>query len=135
MSVTPNQRQYGSTAIIQVGVPFTGTALGAVWSPAAGKRIVLKGCALRARVTTVLAGATPGDHVFLCDNAVGTPLVSLGAITSATEAAGKDFGLTAFDFDLGYPLAAVGNILRVTTASGIGTGVINVTGFVWGDES
>ena len=135
MSVTPNLRQYGSTSIIRVATTFTGTAQGTVWTPAAGKRIILKGCALRARVTTALVGATPGDAICLLDNAVATPLVSIGVIAAATDAPGAvQYGLTEFDFDLGYPLAAADNVLKVSGLATIGTGVIAVNGFVWGDE-
>lgn len=136
MSITPNKRQYGSTSIIRVATTFTGAAQGTVWTPAAGKRITLKGCALRARVTTALAGATPGDAIFLLDNAVATPLISLGTVTTATDAPGAvAYGLTFFDYDLGYQLAAVNNVLKVSTLATITTGVIAVEGFVWGDES
>jgi hypothetical protein len=44
------------------------------------------------------------------------------------------YGLTFFDYDLGYQLA-VGNVLKVSTLATITTGVIAVEGFVWGDES
>ena len=71
MSSTPNTRQYGNTTVVPVNVTFTGAALGNVWSAAAGKRITFKGCSLRARVTTALVGATPGDSIFLFDNVVG----------------------------------------------------------------
>jgi hypothetical protein len=136
MSITPNKRQFGSTSVIRVATTFTGAAQGTVWTPGAGKRIVLKGCALRARVTTALAGATPGDAICLLDNAVATPLVSIGIIATATDAAGAvQYGLTFFNFDLGYPLAAVNNVLKVSTLATITTGVIAVEGFVFGDES
>jgi hypothetical protein len=45
------------------------------------------------------------------------------------------YGLTFFDYDLGYQLAAVNNVLKVSTLATITTGVIAVEGFVWGDES
>ena len=87
--ITPNKRQYGSTIDHprrdhlhrrRAGVPSG--------RPAPGKAITLKGCALRCRVTTALAGATPGDAICLLDNAVATPLISLGTITTATDAPG-----------------------------------------------
>jgi hypothetical protein len=136
VSVTPNQRQYGNTSVIQVATTFTGAAQGTVWTPAVGKRITLKGCALRCRVTTALVGATPGDAICLLDNAVATPLISIGIIATATDAPGAaQYGFTFFNLDLGYPLAAVNNVLKVSGLATIGTGVIAVNGLVWGDES
>jgi hypothetical protein len=136
MSVTPNQRQYGNTAVVVVATTFTGAAQAIIWTPAVGKRITLKGCALRCRVTTALAGATPGDAICLFDNAVGTPIVSLGVVASATDAPGAaQYGFTFFNLDLGYPLAAVNNVLKVSTLATITTGVIAINGLVWGDET
>lgn len=135
MSVTPNTAQYGNSSVIQVSTTFNGTTLATIWTPAAGRRITFKGCSLRARVTTALVGATPGDAIYLCDNAIGSLLSSIGIIGTATDAAGKDFGATYFDMDMGYRLAATGNVIKVGTTATIGTGVIAVHGFVWGIES
>jgi hypothetical protein len=135
MSITPNQRQYGNTSVVRVATTFTGAAQASIWTPAAGKRITLKGCALRARVTTALAGATPGDAICLLDNTVATPLISIGVIVAATDAPGAaQYGFTFFHGELGYQLA-VGNVLKVSTLATITTGVIAVEGFVFGDES
>lgn len=134
MSVTPNTTQYGNSSVIQVSTTFTGASLSTIWTPAAGRRITFKGCSLRARVTTTLA-ATAGDAIFLCDNAIGNLLIPIGVIGTATDAAGKDFSPVYFDMDMGYRLAATGNVLKVGTTATIGAGVIAVHGFVWGIES
>lgn len=134
MSVTAGDRS--PSVIKAVNATFTGTGTAAIWTPASGRRVVFQGCALRASPTTALAGATPG-HAICIGESLASPIVSLGAIRVAADAAGVDYGLTFLDLDFGWTFAAVDTplLLGTYTSSTIGAGVIRVVGLVWGDES
>lgn len=132
MSSTPNNRQFANVQTIRVQANISGTTPFTIWTPASGNIIVFRGCALRAWVQTALVGATAGDAVQVV---VGTqPYVVLGAIRTATDAAGTDYGFTYVDCgDPGFRSTSL-NPLRILTGNTIGTGVINISGLIWGDE-
>jgi hypothetical protein len=136
MSVTPNQAQMGGEIVKRVNGTITGTTPLTIWTPEAGNRIRLFGVFLTAQITTVLAGATPFDTISVCDATSATPLWDIGKIVTATDAVGLNYGSAPMaSLPYGYPLAAIGNLLVVTTAATIGTGVIRIRGFVYGSES
>jgi len=135
MSSTMNQLHTGAPVVKRAGGTITGTTPGAIWTPASGKKVRLRGIALRARVTTDLVGATAGDPIWLADTTVATPLLQLGRVVSATDVATTEYGFVYFGMPGGgYTLAAADGPLVVVTGATIGTGVIVVRGFVWGDE-
>ncbi len=122
---------------VDTGTTITGTTAAAIWTPATGKKVVLKYALLYAYVTTVLSGATAGDGPVLCDDAVTSPLLQLGRIAAATDAAGTAytfFASTPFKLDNGIELSAVNKVLKIGTVNTISTGVIRVIGVVAGDE-
>lgn len=119
----------------EVSTSFTTTGLATLWTPATGKRFLLKGFNLRASLTTAASGATPGSQIVVCDNTVATRVIaSLGVITSATEAVTRDFGLAMGNFGEGIPSALANNILACGCANTVGAGVVLIRGTVWGTE-
>jgi hypothetical protein len=136
MSVTPGGKDFTNTNIQKIYTTITGTTPATLWTPTTGRRLTIKGCALRASVATTLVGATPGGEILICDATNATPIFSLGVITTATDAAGKDFGFTHFECAGGYPLSAVNNalVLALAGAGTLGAGVVRLTGFIWGDD-
>lgn len=131
------KQSYSIVKKVDTSTTITGTTLADIWTPATGKTVVLKFAQLYAYVTTVLSGATAGDGPALLDNAAATPLLMLGRIAAATDAAGTAytfFASTPFKLDNGIPLAAANRVLRIGTTATITTGVIRVIGVVAGDE-
>jgi hypothetical protein len=133
--MSSDQEYFGSMFVRRCGpVIYTGAGSGSIgWAPPAGKRLVLKGCALRARVTTALVGATPGAHFCLCEVSTSNPILTIGVIQTATDLAGTDYGHVFTQWPGGYALAS-GEILRIGCTATVGAGVITTVGFVWGDE-
>lgn len=122
---------------VDTSTTITGTTLANIWTPATGKKFVLKYALLYGYVTTNLAGATVGDGPMLLDNAAATPLLVLGRIAATTDAAGTAytfFATTPFKLDNGIESAAANNVLKIGTTATITTGVIRVIGVVAGDE-
>ena len=122
---------------VDTGVVLTGNTAATIWTPATGKTVVVKYALLYAYVTTVLSGATVGDGPAIVDNAVATPLLILGRIAAAADAAGTAYTFFAsnpFKLDNGIQLAAANNVLKIGTTATIGSGVIRVIGVVAGDE-
>lgn len=122
---------------VDTSTTITGTTLATLWTPATGKKFVLKYALLYGYVTTVLSGATVGDGPMLLDNAVATPLLVLGRIAAATDAVGTAytfFATTPFKLDNGIESATANNVLKIGTTATIGSGVIRVIGVVAGDE-
>jgi hypothetical protein len=112
---------------------ISSAAASTIWNCPAGKRIVLKGAAIRARVTTALVGATPGDTIALCETSVASgAILPIGTIITATDVAGTDYGHVYTYWPGGYALTA-GQNLRIGVGAVIG-GTITVIGLVWGDE-
>jgi hypothetical protein len=120
-----------SMFVRRIATNMTSQGLWGLWTSPAGKRLVVKGCALRARVTTALVGATPGDLIALSNSAANL-FLSLGVIRTATDAAGTDYGYVFAMIPGGYVLPP-GDPLCVTTGAAF-TGTIQVVGLVWGDE-
>ena len=122
---------------VDTGTTITSTTAASIWTPATGKTVVLKYALLYAYVTTVLSGATAGDGPALVDDAVATPLLQLGRIAAATDAAGTAytfFASTPFKLDNGIQLSAANKVLKIAPINTIGSGVIRVIGVVAGDE-
>jgi hypothetical protein len=101
-------------------------------TPVPGKRVYWKGCALRARVTTTLAGVTPGGGVYLADDSA--LIFPIGTFQTATDPAGTDYGYVFFNCTVGDPLYVPNAGLRLTARPTMTGGVIQVVGLVWGDE-
>ena len=77
------------------------------------------------------------DLPAIVDNAVTAPLLMLGRIAGATDAAGTAytfFASSPFKLDNGIQLAAANNVLKIGTTATITSGVIRVIGVVAGDE-
>jgi hypothetical protein len=122
-----------SMFVKRVNASITSTAVfEAGWIPSPGKRIYWKGCALRAFVTTTLAGMTPGGSIYLGDDSAN--FFPLGTIKTATDPAGTDYGHIFFNCTVGDPLYTTNATLRLTVRPTMTGGVIQVVGFVWGDE-
>lgn len=132
-----------------VDTSFTTTGLATAWAPTSGKFLRIYQVDLEAYVTTVLASATIGDRLRLCDNVVGnfikgfafdaattaTRAAQGGSIVSATDAITVHYGRCQIDFGpYGVRLGTVSNALKVGLSATITTGVIAVTGFVVGIE-
>jgi hypothetical protein len=119
---------------------FTTTGNVAVWTPATGKKFVLKGFAINAVVTTVLAGT--GTSIHLVDGtsvgASGVNIVWPLAAFSATQAAGSVLRQPTVSIvpykSGGFVGTTAGQALRIVADASISTGVIAVSGIVWGDE-
>jgi hypothetical protein len=131
--MSTDQAYFGSEKVLRINTTMTTAASSTLWTPAiAGEKVVLKGVALRARVTVVLAGVTPGEGISLCDGTNALPLLVLAVFRTATDAAGTDYGLVYAEFPGGYTLV---NPLRLQVSGGALSGTVVVTGLVWGDES
>jgi hypothetical protein len=119
---------------------FTTTGNVAAWTPTTGKKFVLKGFAINAVVTTALAGT--GTSLHLVDGtAVGTNGVNIVwplAAFSATQAAGSVLRQPTVSIQPykpgGFVGSTVSQALRIVANADISTGVIAVSGVVWGDE-
>jgi hypothetical protein len=132
--MSSDQAYFGSEKVLRMNPSVTTTGPGTLWGPTiAGEKVVLKGVALRARVTVTLAGVTPGEGIYLCDGTNAIPLLVLATFRTATDAAGTDYGMVYAEFPGGYTLT---NPLRLQVSGGaLTSGTITVTGLVWGDES
>ena len=120
---------------------FTTTGLATLATPATGLYLRVYKVLVEAYVTTVLAGATVGDPLVVCDNAIAnvvgigriagattaTRAAQGGAIISATDAVTVHYGFWDIDYGDGGPkLAAANNVLKFGAANTITTGVIAV---------
>jgi hypothetical protein len=129
------QEYAGSEKVLRINQAITSVGTFAAWTPAiAGEKVVLKGCALRARVTTTLAGVTPGEGIYLLDQALPNAILCLAVFRTATDPAGTDYGLVYGEFPGGYLLTGTSLTMRLSGGAITG-GTITVTGLVWGDES
>ena len=128
-----------------VNTSFTTTGLATLATPATGLYLRVYKVLVEAYVTTVLAGATVGDPLVVCDNAIAnvvgigriagattaTRAAQGGAIISATDAITVHYGFWDIDYgDGGLKLAAANNALKFGAANTITTGVIAVVGMV-----
>jgi hypothetical protein len=133
--MSSDESEIGSEKTLRVDQSITSTATATVWQPPiAGEKVVLKGCALRARVTTTLAGVTPGEGIYLLDQALANPILCLAVFKTATDAVGTDYGMVYGEFPGGYRLSNNPLTLRLSGGAITG-GAIQVIGRVWGDES
>lgn len=117
------------------GSVATNTPLG-IWTPATGKKFVLKGFAINAVVGVVLNGTA--TSLWLVDNTVSTLIFPLAAF-SATQAANSVLRQPTVSIlpykSGGFVSAAANNALKVVGDATVGTtGTILVSGIVWGDE-
>lgn len=105
-----------------------------VWVPETGKRYLLRGGRLTI-VCTVTCTGTGADVLFLCDQGtlanVFTPLAAISLSMPAGTVVGDPI---EFDFGSGVYSQNVDSILRVAANGTIGTGVLRVTGILYGDE-
>jgi hypothetical protein len=149
------QARRNSDTFKAVKTSFTTTGLATIWTPASGKKFVLKGGNLLATVSTVLATATPGAQIVLCDNAMATAVIQpIGVVSLAAQSIGSPLNVfypvatagsapvasgfqpVSFLIPEGYQSATANNVLKCGTHDGstIGSGVIQITGVVWGTE-
>lgn len=117
------------------GTVSTTTALTA-WTPATGKKFVLKGFAINAVVGVVLNGTA--TSLWLVDSTVSTliwPLASFSAVQAANSVLRQPTTSTLPYKSGGFVSAAANNALKVVGDATVGTtGTILVSGVVWGDE-
>lgn len=114
-----------------VNTTFTGTGLLLVVTPVTTRTIVAKAWQLVLVVKTVLA-ASEGISVYFVDDAAGAPgpgLCAFGKVAQPGE--WRECKQDAFQ---GFRLATPGNSLRIGASASIGSGVIRVSGVVYGDE-
>jgi hypothetical protein len=128
--MSSDQTDAGSMFVRRVDNTHTAWAGMPIWTPPAGKRIVLKGCALRSRVTVVLAGMTPGLAIHLHDSVDN--ILTIAVFKTAADPVGTDYGFVYADLSTGYRLLP--NFSLTLRPDGYGTGTVVTTGFVWGDE-
>ena len=137
-------RRSGAT-ITYANTSFTTTGLATLVTPTTGKRLRVFAIRVQAYVTTVLASATVGDPLLVCDNAIDTPVIDFrlgpnatatraaqgGYVVAANDAVTVHYGWAEEDFGLaGIKLGAVNNALKVGLANTITTGVIAVRGYI-----
>lgn len=126
-------RQYYADTFKSVNTSFTTTGLATAWTPASGLKFVLMGWSLAINVKTVLAA---GDEVQLCfvDNALATAVGPALAGFAANAPIGTCF-LAQFQMQAGgWESATADNVLKIAATADVSTGVINITGMVWGRE-
>ena len=119
---------------------FTTTGNVVAWTPATGKKFVLKGFAIQAVVTTTLAGT--GTAIYLNDGtAIGTsgvnivwPLAAFAANQAANSVLRQPTTSIVPYKPGGFVGSTAGQALRIVADASITTGVIAVSGVVWGDE-
>jgi len=125
-----------SERVVQVNQSVTGIGTYTLWlPPITGEKVVLKGCALRAWVTTTCAGLTPGTGLYLMDLDLAHPILCIAVFKTATDAAGTDYGMVYGEFPGGYRLTNTTLTLRLSDLGSMTGGAIQVMGLVWGDES
>jgi hypothetical protein len=95
----------------------------------------LRGGVLAALVTVDCEGSG-SDVLFLSDGAEPTSCIIPLGIFDRAAPAGTEITAGVFSFDLGAGMLsrADGNRLLVSARGGIGSGVIQVTGVLWGEE-
>lgn len=122
---------------VEVDMTFAGSNVTAdLWTPASGKKFVLKGFHLRMVVTTVYATATVGAMALLVDNAIATRVIAcVGVVTNTAEAVGRDYGVVEGHFAEGIISAANNNVLRIIFTTGATSGITAIRGTVWGQEA
>ena len=85
------KRQQKVTLRRPVNTSFTTTGLATLATPATGLYLRVYKVLVEAYVTTVLAGATVGDPLVVCDNAIAN-VVGIGRIAGATTATRAGIG-------------------------------------------
>ncbi len=128
----------------------TGTDTDIVLTPTTGKRFLLKGLAVNAVVSTVLAGT--GVSLFLCDMASGDttfaaskviwPLAGFAANQAAGSVVRNDSNVVLIPIltwrggsrIYGFKSAAVNNSIKISPNATLSTGVITVSGVLFYDE-
>jgi hypothetical protein len=128
--MSSDQTDAGSMFVRRVDNTHTAWAGMPIWTPQAGKRIVLKGCALRARVTVVLAGMTPGLAIHLNDSVDN--ILTIAVFKTAADPVGTDYGFVYAEVPTGHTFQT--NLPLTLRPDGYGTGTIVTLGLVWGDE-
>lgn len=128
-----------------VNTSFTTTGLATCVTPSSGYKLRIYAMRLQAYVTTILASATAGDPLLVCDNAIATPIMDFrlgpnatatraaqgGYVVAANDATTVHYGFAEVDYGTsGLLLSAANNVLKVGLANTITTGVIAVRGFV-----
>ena len=130
MSVTP---KVGAVIFTPVNGTFTGAATIVCWTPTVGKSFLLLGWSLGVVVGTVLAAASPVGVVFV-DDAIGTGQGPAVAAFTATQAAGTN-GYSGMQVGpVGWQSGAANRVLKITGTQSITTGVVGISGMVWGRE-
>lgn len=106
-----------------------------LWTPSAGHRVILKGGRLGVLVTTELA-ANGADFLMLLDSDVAGGCVDVLCAFGPTDLADTLLRDPTESFALmgGEMLAAKDRVLRLGSNQTIGTGVIRVSGILWGEE-
>ena len=104
------------------------------WLPATGSRFLLRGARLTIVCTTTCTG-TGADVLFLCDQGLLTKVIAPMAAISRSMPAGTVVG-DPIEFNLGAGIysQAVSQRLAIAANGTIGTGVLRVTGILYGDE-
>lgn len=119
------------------GSTITGTTALDVWNPGASKRFVMRGGYVVAIVSTVLAAANEITLNFI-DSGSGKVIAPIGAAAAAGAAAliitGSTIGVLRLDLAEGVRGSVLGAKVQIKPSADISTGVITVSGIVWGVE-
>lgn len=110
---------------------FTTTGTLEVRVPQEGHVLVLKAWQLLIQVETVLAGSVP-VIVFFCENDTTAPGPALAAFQKVAQPG--EFRVASQEAFQGFRFSGANNSLHVGASASIGSGVIRVTGVVYGDE-
>lgn len=151
-----------SNVFKRVEARYTANTLASLWTPASGKKFVLKGFKLKVVCTTTSDGSEAvGSRLALLDGAAATPLLALAAIQVTNTVAGCEWpgpikigtatntylvtngNFFSETFAEGYKSATANNVLKFGLIDGAATpavvtianGVFNISGVVFGTES
>lgn len=136
--VTHPGREFERELFSNVFTPFelsatiTGSTLADIWTPASGKKFVLKGFEVTAIVRTAFAAANPCVLMFY-DDSTAAPACSAGMAFEATAVVGTWYA-TARVLREGKTSETADNVLKLGFSASISTGVLSVAGVVWGEE-
>jgi nitrogen fixation protein FixH len=134
MPQTWSKADHGPNVFKRVNTTTTGTTAAGIWQPTTGTRYVLMGWSLVLTVDTVLAAAAAVNLVFV-DNALATQGGPGLAGFAATAAAGTSVMAFGWVAGPGFPSGAINRTLKVEATADLSTGVIRVSGAVWGRET
>lgn len=125
------ERELWSHKFIGFNTTLTGTGSYTIWDPTSDTKFRLKGYDIKVAVDTTL---TPSGSVALglWDNSNSTPVANI-VILREGASKGERYADRA-DLREGYLSASANNNLIVQGHATLGSGVIRISGCVWGEE-